>query len=436
MKREKQIALHFAVFIILLIVFWILLMLSACIPNMAIQKNMLQSALSYKEQEPFSFENGSKWNAISDNYADAILLNISWNMGKGSPFISSLDTWYYDGEKLGENVGLYLSVIEEGIQPNNDYSRYWHGSAMFVRIMHLFTDVRGMKICGFAEMLVLAFVTIGILLRYRHGDLAVALLMSMAAVHIWNVRLSLEYQPSFILGFLFCILYLWMERKSDFHLSMLSVAGGVSIAFFDFLTTETVVLLLPLILVVSVRASENRLGEFKDNICMLVKCGSCWLFSYVGTFLVKWTVASLVTGSNKFLIGFASAGKRIAGSLPKEGNDNSLLRLPESVAANLTMLFGGQNRIEWGRVFAGLLLVALILGSLLYLFYKKSNPTALKLLAILGSVVIFRYIILNNHSYLHEFFTYRALISPIMAVLTGAVLSMQIPFPVRKKGRK
>lgn len=436
MKRQKQIALHFAVFIVLLTVLWTLLMLSAGIPNRAIQKNMLQSALSYKEQEAFSFENGSKWNAISDNYADAILLNISWNMGKGSPLTASLDTWYYDGETLGENAGLYLSVIEEGIQPNNDYSRYWHGSAMFVRFMHLFTDVRGMKICGFSGMLVLALVTVGVLARHRHGELAVALLLSMAAVQIWNIRLSLEYQPAFLLGFLFCILYLWLERKSDFYLTILSVAGGVSIAFFDFLTTETVVLLLPLILVVSVRTSEGRLGDWKDNIRLLAECGVCWLLAYAGTFLVKWTAASFASGSNKFIIAFSSVGERMTGSLLGEGSDNPYLRIPQAVAANLTVMFGGQNRIEPGRVFAGLLLATLILGSLLYLFYKKSNPTALKLLAILGSVVILRYIILNNHSYLHEFFTYRALISPIMAVLAGAVLSMQISFPGRKKGRK
>ena len=126
----------------------------------------------------------------------------------------------------------------------------------------------------------------------------------------------------------------------------------------------------------------------------------------------------------------------MTGSLLGEGSDNPFIRIPQAVAANLTVLFGGQNRIEPGRVFAGLLLAALILGSLLYLFYNESNPTAFKLLTILGSVVILRYIILNNHSYLHEFFTYRALISPVMAVLAGAVLSMQIPFPVRKKGRK
>ena len=235
---------------------------------------------------------------------------------------------------------------------------------------------------------------------------------------------------------MFCILFLWLERKSDVYLTMLSVAGGVLIAFFDFLTTETVVLLLPLILVISVRASENRLGEWKHNILLFAKCGGCWLSAYAGTFLIKWTAVSLVSGRNQFSIAFSTVGERMAGSMMGEGSDHPLLRIPQALAANFTVLFGGQNRIEWGRVFVGLLIVGLLLGSYLYLFYQKSNVTMIKLLVILGTVVFLRYMILSNHSYLHEYFTYRALISPIMAVLAGVALSTQIPFPGRKRGRK
>lgn len=436
MKKRKQIAIHVAVFAALLAIFWLLLILAALIPNQAIQENMVQSALYYKEKDAFAFEKEGRWNSISDNYADAILLNVSWHLGKGNPFTATLDTWYYDGETMGENVGLYLSVLEDEIQPNTEYSRYWHGTAIVVRFLHLFMDVRGIKLCGFLGMMLLAFGTVGILVKHRQAELAVALLVSMAAIQIWNVRLSMEYQPAFLLAFLFCILYLWLERKGDSWLTLLSVAGGVSIAFFDFLTTETVVLLLPLILVVAVRAKENRLGDFRTNLRMLAGCGVCWMSAYAGTFLMKWTDASLVTGSNKFILAFSSVGERMTGSLSGEGSDNLFIRIPQAVIANLTMMFGGENRIEPGRVVVGLFLATLILGSLLYLFYHRGNPTAIKLLMLLGSVVFLRYIILNNHSYLHEFFTYRALISPIMAVLAGLVLSMQVPWPVKREGRK
>lgn len=432
MNKYKRIALHTSVFIGLLVFLWLLLALAAAIPNTALQTNMEQSALSYKEKAAYSFENGDKWNGIGDNYADAILLNISWNMGRGNPFLSSLDTRYYNGEALGENAGLYLTVIDETIPLNTDYTRYWHGSAMFVRLLHLITDVDGIKWIGFLAALLCALITIGILLRHGHICLAAALVLSMLSVQIWNIRLSLEYQPTFLLCFLFSCLYLWSERNQEAYLTYLSVAGGVLTAFFDFLTTETLVLLLPLILVVAVRAAENRLGSFPENVRLMASCGLCWLLAYGGAFIMKWTAASLAAGENKFLIALSSVEERIGGGLLGHGPENPLLRIPAAVLANLTVLLGGDKRLDLARVAVGLLFTVLLCGSLLYLFHRKNcDKTALKLLALLGSVVFLRYMVLNNHSYLHEFFTYRALFAPIMALLSGMILSMELP--VRKK---
>lgn len=437
MSRGKRITLHITVFLGLLTCLWLLLALAASIPNAALQAHMEESALSYKEKPAYSFETGDKWNGISDNYADAILLNVSWNMGKGNPFLSSLDTWYYNGESLGENAGLYLTVTDETIPLNTDYTRYWHGSAIFVRLLHLFTNVDGIKGIGFAAVLLCALITMYILIRHGHIHLAAALALSMLAVQIYNIRLSMEYQPAFLLCFLFCSLYLWAERNRDTLLTYLSVAGGVLIAFFDFLTTETLVLLLPLILVVAVRAAENRLGSFRENIRLLTSCSLCWLFSYGGCFIAKWTAASIASGQNKFLIAFSSIEERIGGGLLGHGPENPLLRIPAAVLANLTMLFGGCSRLEPARVLVGLLGTAFVCGSLLYLFHRKNcDKTAWKLLAILGSVVFLRYMVLNNHSYLHEFFTYRALFGPIMALLSGLALSMQLPVPKKNRTKR
>lgn len=420
MHGMKKPMYHIAFFFGTLSILWLLLVLSAAIPNEMLKEHMEQSALSYKEKEAFAFEGSNRFSSISDNYADAILLNISWNMGGKNPFRSSLDTWYYSGGEFGESVGLYLTVIDDRIAPDTDYTRYWHGPAMVVRLLHLMTDVQGMKWIGLAATFLFAALTIGMLAKYRHYDLAAALVLSMAAVRIWNIRLSLEYQPAFIICFLLCPLYLYGERKKEHWLTYLSVLGGTLIAFFDFLTTETIVLLLPLILVVAVRAAEDRLGSFEENRKLLFQCGLCWLTAYAGTFFAKWTAASLAAGENKFLAAFSSAGERLGGGLPEEGLENSLLRIPAAVAANLTVLFGGEKRIDMPRVFLGLIVAFLLLGSVFYLFCrKKRNRTALGLLALLGGIVFLRYMALSNHSYLHEFFTYRALICPIMAVLAG-----------------
>ena len=95
----------------------------------------------------------------------------------------------------------------------------------------------------------------------------------------------------------------------------LSVICGAMTAFFDFLTTETMVILVPLILVVTIRSMDGRLEDLKKSVKWLTCCILAWVTAYVGTFLVKWTIATIVTGENHFLTAMASVGERISGSV-------------------------------------------------------------------------------------------------------------------------
>ena len=421
-----------AVFVILLLFLWGLLVLSVLIPNDAISDNMGRSAVSYKERDAFAFTSGDKYNSISDNYADSIWLNIAWNMGKKNPLIASVDTDYYDGEELGENAGLYYTVTE-GALPNKDYTRYWHGTTAFIRFFHLFTDVDGIKIIGFSTFLLLVTLTVFILAKENHTDLAVVLILALSAVQIWNIRLSIEYQPAFIIAFILIPLYLFFERKGDKTLTLLSVAGGTSVAFFDFLTTETVTLLLPLAIVTAVRAKENRFGTAKMNLILLLKCGMCWAFSYIGTFIAKWMSASVLTGENAFEAALSSAAERMGTELGTANGEIS--PVVSSVFANLNMLFGGTKRVQVGQTVIGVVVFIVILLSIWYLFRKKeTHPIAAFILLAICFVVILRYLVLNNHSYLHCFFTYRSLVTAFFAMVSAMWLN--ISFFQKKRRQK
>lgn len=76
--------------------------------------------MSYKEKEAYVITNKNRLNSIEDNYADAILLGVIWNIDSQNPVVSSLDTKYYDEEKYGESYGLYLSVTDKNISSNTD----------------------------------------------------------------------------------------------------------------------------------------------------------------------------------------------------------------------------------------------------------------------------------------------------------------------------
>ena len=68
-----------------------------------------------------------------------------------------------------------------------------------------------------------------------------------------------------------------------------------------------------------------------------------------------------------------------------------------------------------------------------YLFRcrEKFDRSFTIIMLILGALPIARYFLLNNHSYLHEFFTYRALASTILALF--AMLWYTLEFRPKKK---
>lgn len=411
---RKKILRNIGIFAAVLCLFWGLLVLTSMIPNESIKKNLQKSEEFYKSAEAFSFEQGKKMHTVSDNYADAILLNILWNIDSENPVLTSLDTKYCDGGDYGVNWGLHQAL--NGKQANCDYSRYWHGSVIFLRPLFLFTDVQGIKLIGLAVVLLLAVCNLLLLLKKKQYFVAASFAISLLCIHIWDVRLALEYLPAFLVSLTMCLLFLWLEEKGEDTLLMLSVISGVSIAFFDFLTSETLAILLPLILVVLVRWQDGRLGTFRENLTWMLHCICVWGISYVMTFLVKWTAASAATGENKFLSAIRSAGVRFAGTSQEE-NLPLLQQIPYAVFANLSTLFGGEKRVDFGNILIGLLVAVLIFGGGYYLLHgKEKQKDVTCTVLVLGAVPYLRYLVLNNHSYLHEFFTYRAQAVTVIAL--------------------
>ena len=103
-----------------------------------------------------------------------------------------------------------------------------------------------------------------------------------------------------------------------------------------------------------------------------------------------------------------------------------------AIAANLTVLFEGTSRIEYRQVLVYLMAIAIMIAVVyrLYRVQQKLRPGTFFIL-MLGSLVLLRFGFLANHSYLHSFFAYRALVSTILAVLSALAINLR---PV-KKGR-
>lgn len=424
--------LCFCVFALLLLALYLLMVLSAAIPNGALQKNMKESALYQLTAERYEIPENGKFRQIADNYADQIWLNIAWQMGSGNPFVSSLNTGYYDGGNFGVAVGLHQAVTK-GLEANRSYTRYWHGSAAMLRFAHLVTDIQGAKFLGMLCILLLIFQTLRILFREGHGDLGMCLLASLLAIQPWQLRLSFEYLPCFLLCFLLCPGFLKLEKRGDTPLLLLSTASGVLTAFFDFLTVETLPILVPLILVVAVRSLDRRLVSKKGTALLLLQCLLCWGFAYAGAFVVKWMAAARVAGTGQLFTVLDSVEARMGGTVLVNGVERRPGPLL-SIGANFSVLFGATDRTSYPLVILCLILCGLFLVILVRdLRTRRRISRGTGFILALGALVLLRFGVLSNHSYLHAFFTYRAFLSTILAVLTALMMNLR---PQKQKRRR
>lgn len=430
-----------AVWIITLSVLIGLLVASACIPNEKINDSLTAAAMEYMPEEPRPVFNPTAYHSIQDNYADVILLGIISCVSSGDPFTSSINTIYYDGEDYGPAYGLYASVL--GVKGNTDYTRYWHGSMTFIRPLLTITDISGIKTVSGVVMIILTGISCFMLFRRKNAAAAVILILSLLSVQAFFVTLSLEYIVAFMVMLFLLPLYIFFAEK-DNVLLLLSVSGGTLIAFNDFLTAETITFFVPFLIVLFIRIRNKSFGGFKEGLILTAKCGGGWLTAYIFTFVSKWVFATAVTGENKFTAAIASVNERTSGSAADF--DNPVEQIFSALFANLSMLFPTPEKISPIAVILAVIIYIGIPVVFILAFRKKEKSGIIPLLLIIAAVPIVRFLLLSNHSYLHNFFTYRALCITVIAMLGAAWYSLdknKLPFfkqtesvPSKKGGKK
>lgn len=432
----RKISRYIITYLVTLFALVTLLAATACIPNSQIYQGMADSAEYFSSNENFRRTSGKRIDSIQDNYADSILLNVMWHVDSKDPVRTVIDTGYYDTEAANPTKSL-KEAVKNNLPANVNYTRYWHGSVIWLRPLLVFTDVVGARHIVFGVICVL-LLALCLMLVYRRQYLAaVSLLLSMCGIQFWKLSLALEYQPAFLVALIMCILFVHYESKGDNPLVVLSVISGVAVSFTDFLTTEIVTILLPLLIIMTIRATGQRIRTFKQEMIFAGQCLLAWGISYIITFVAKWTVASIVTGTSQFGMALSSVEERVAGT---DGGEtlpllNQIFGAPLS---NISTLFmGHEYRLDYGSIIVGLILALMVLGSIFYLFRTDSCQKTLALVClVIGLLPYVRYMVLNNHSYLHVFFTYRAQCITIYALVAMIGSNVSLDIIRGSKGRR
>lgn len=239
----------------------------------------------------------------------------------------------------------------------------------------------------------------------------------------------IEYVTTFLVMnvVLLVELYLFRRKKSDEkfreQIRCLMAVSGVVTCFVDFLTTETLTCLVPLLFLMILLYETGELCSFKEEMKYLIGCGIAWGLSYAGMFLLKWLLAAGILGYQALEEALLSAGERISGTVYLGNTNldpeaNLLDKVIGILYRNEGCLFPFADHMSAGTIMCIFASVCFLCFAIVYLFRPKKFPSAMVgICLLLGAVPYLRYLVLQNHSYLHYFFTYRAQLVTVISMM-------------------
>lgn len=393
---KKKILNYTILFFILLLLELVLLTASFAIPREYIRENVLVSAEYLCEKAPFYRLIPSDASSRIDRHADAILVNLAWSCDDAHPLQSALKSAYYFDYYANENDNLLYAVTNDAA-PTLDYMRYWHGSLVVLRpLLTLFTLPQIYVLC--AVVLAVLFACACILIYRNFGRFpCFGFIFAACACSVFYVPFSLEYVPVFFLTFLSVPVTIYLLKNKPEYTGMMFFVLGSLTAYTDFLTSETLTCLLPLILVI--------LKVPAKPLLTCVKNGVSWLLGYGLTWASKWLLYSVILGKNGFSDALTQTMYRTGGEAVSGGLISQIFG---ALLRNLRCLFP----FSLVKDPAGMVSVVIVLVLLLMIYWlvrrQKNMPSCVPALWLIGILPYVRYAVLSNHAYLHYFFTYRA----------------------------
>lgn len=424
-----------------------LLFLSSLIPQRAVEDKCYESAVYFTQHVLFEETMPGFFFSKQDNYADCILTQIIWQMDEKDPVRSSLEAAYYSNEDEPINTS-FLKALEEGILPNTEYVRYWHGSMVILRPLFCIFNITQIRIilavAAGAELLAAGILYVSVLNTEKRKNISptavgICFALALVLVHAYLIALSVEYVTTFlVLGAVLLLLLHGLGKDPDMHTESLFVISGIVTCFVDFLTTETITFTVPMVFLLLILYENDRLSSIKEGIRRIFTNGICWLSGYAGMFAAKWGISALVFGKETLVGSLTHAAERVGGTVQDDTLTVSLTKSQQYLGAiweNLGCLFPFRYTMEGGKVFLWTFILLLVVAALFYLFRTNEKHGVLFVpLLLLALLPYVRYLALSNHACRHYFFTYRAQLVSVFVLLL--FITMDILPGMRRQAKR
>lgn len=415
--RNKIINWVTIVFSVIFIGF-ILMTLTYLINGKSLDENLRKSYTQMSLQKEYEQVDSLPTSTL-DNFTDSLMIltatyqdeNGSLKDAMRNPRITAKGKSPY-GTLTGSLEGEHISTTT--------YARYWHGYLIFLRpLLSVFSysQIRVINAMVQGALLVLLIIK---LYRKKLVFCIVPFLSAYILINPLTIASSLQYSTVWYLVLSSMLCYLTFQDKiieKELHYLFFTVIGMLT-SFFDLLTYPIATLGMVLILML---VSENL--DWKEAIKRVLVCGGAWTAGYGIMWASKWILASIILNENVI----ANANEAIqsrSSNILSNGREFSRIDALKSVA----------NRFK-SSVTTWAIVINLFLPTIIFLIYRVKNRNLInnkleikknkkvkteknKLILInivmnnllvlsTALIPIVWYFVLANHSYIHNFFSFR-----------------------------
>lgn len=399
-KYYKTIIRMFVLLVCSIVAATALLTLVHCMPIDSIRENAIESLETLNNEG--AYPNASKY-CLSrlDNYTDAIMINEAVYDGEENAFQKSLLSNMRAKEGIDPIPALNMVLNGQQNQLKiRSYARYWHGYLIFLKPLLVLFNYNTIRIINLIiQSLINILICYALFKRnYRY---MVAYILSICMIMPLAVAFSLQYSDIF---YIFAIASLAILYKNDVLIKkdrylLLFCGIGIATAFFDFLTYPIAAFGIPAVMYIVVNNTESA----KTRIINMIKFFVYWGIGYALMWSSKWIMAYLFTGENIIADALNSVSTRTV------TNEYSILK---TIFVNIHML---------ARTPVTILLMVFIGLEIIFIIKKwgYAQEDLLKSIPyiIICVIPILWYAFACQHSYLHNFFTNKALIASVFACL-------------------
>lgn len=380
-----------------------------CLPIDSIEHHVRSSAVTIQE-EGTSPQLFSWCHSQLDNFTDSIMLLEAADATEASAFEKAMLAYrgsIDDSDPAETLVAHYIH--NEEFTETIDYARYWHGYLVLLKPLLSFFNYSTIRIInGVVQLAALILVCV---LMNRKGLTQYIIPYILCYLMLMPIALAKSFQFSscyyvFTAGVI-ALLFLKDSTRSKFaYLVFLNI--GILTAYFDFLTYPIVTYGIPAIIGVAL-SRDDRLEE---KLVKIVRNGLLWCLGYGGMWGSKWIIASIATGNNVFANAMDAFTFRTS-TIPSDG---------------LTKYSVFNSEITNYTYFIKTPFIIIVMIFCIYLLFKHirhynfGDKSALAIslpYTILLFAPVVWYAFATNHSCIHSWFTNKACVVTLAALLFG-----------------